>query len=123
MLNRLKFLLGVVTLFLFAAWAPSHLHAQVTPPSTEVGQQGEFQGENTDTGAAAVDDVNEKAEPDEKGTEPGEVAEPTGTMAGVSPASAHAAGVTGAEPPENDTDTDRIEDQVGDQTTPDTPGR
>ena len=51
MLNRLKFPLAVLTLSLLASWAPSRLHAQ----ATDAGQQGDFEGEHTDTGAAAID--------------------------------------------------------------------
>jgi hypothetical protein len=112
MLNRLKFPLAVLTLFLLAAWAPSRLHAQATDP----GQQGEFQGEHTDTGAAAVDQANEKEAP-ESGTS--ETAEAASASASVSAASSHAADVAGSEPSESSTDPDRIEDQVGDQTAPD----
>jgi hypothetical protein len=111
MLKRLKFPLILVTLFLLAAWAPSSSHAQTT---TDQGQQGEFQGENTDTGAAAVDQANEKEGPE---TEISETSESAAASASALAASPHAADAS--EPPESSTDTDRIEDQVGDQTAPD----
>lgn len=113
MLNRLKFPLAVLALFLTAAWAPSRLHAQTTDP----GQQGEFQGENTDTGAAAVDLPNEVETPEMEASETaalGAVAK-----ASVSAVSSAAAELADAEVPESTTDPDRIEDQVGDQTAPD----
>jgi hypothetical protein len=113
MLNRLKFPLAVLTLFLLAAWAPSRLHAQAV---TDPGQQGEFQGENTDTGAAAVDQANEKEASE---SETGETAAAAAASASVSAASSHAADVEGSESSESSSDPDRIEDQVGDQTGPD----
>jgi hypothetical protein len=116
MLNRLKFPLAVLTLSLLAAWSPSHLHAQATDP----GQQGEFQGEHTDTGAAAVDQTNEKGAPETEMTEP---AAASAASTSVSAAGAHAAGVADPELPESSSDPDRVEDQVGDQTAPDTVAR
>ena len=108
MLNRLKLPLVVVALSLLIAWAPSSLHAQTT---TDPGQQGEFQGENTDTGAAAVDTVNEKEAPE---TSAAAAAARTSVSAASSPAEA-----ADSEPAESSTDLDRVEDQVGDQTGPD----
>ena len=109
MLNRLKFPLVVVALSLLIAWAPSSLHAQTT---TDPGQQGEFQGENTDTGAAAVDTVNEKEAPETS-------AAAAAARTSVSAASSPAAEAAESEPAESSTDLDRVEDQVGDQTGPD----
>jgi uncharacterized iron-regulated membrane protein len=111
MLNRLKFPLAVLTLTLFAAWAPSVSHAQAV---TDPGQQGEFQGEHVDTGAAAVDLVNEKEAP-----ETSEAAAATAARTSVSAASSPAAEAADSEPAESSTDLDRVEDQVGDQTAPD----
>jgi hypothetical protein len=110
MVSRLKFPLAVLSLFLLVALAPLHLYAQAPP---DPGQQGEFQGENTDTGAAAVDQPNEKGAPEV------ETAATAAASASVSAASPHAADLAGSEPPESGTDTDRIEDQVGDQTAAD----
>jgi hypothetical protein len=110
MVSRLKFPLAVMSLFLLAAWAPFHLYAQA---ATDPGQQGEFQGENTDTGDAAVDQANEKEAPEL------ETAATAAASASVSAASSHAADLADSEPPESGTDTDRIEDQVGDQTAAD----
>ena len=112
MLNRLKFPLAVLTLSLFAAWAPSISQAQAV---TDPGQQGEFQGEHTDTGAAALDLVNEKEAP-----ETSETAAATAAKASVSAAASPLAEAAGSEPAESSTDLDRIEDQFGDQTGPDT---
>jgi hypothetical protein len=110
MLDRLKLPLVVVTLSLLIAWAPSSLHAQTTDP----GQQGEFQGENTDTGAAAVDQANEKETP-----ETSEAAAATAARTSVLAAPSSAAEAADSEPAESGTDLDRVEDQVGDQTGPD----
>ena len=46
---------------------PGSLHAQAPTPTQDAGQQGEFNGDNTDTGAGATDstgapDVNETAQ-------------------------------------------------------------
>jgi hypothetical protein len=78
---------------------PGSLHAQTPTPTQDAGQQGEFDGNNTDTGAAAVDsadgtDVNETAEADSSTTTT-EIAD--GTRKKVS-----------------STDTDRVQDQQAD---------
>jgi len=113
MLNRSKCPLAVLTLFLLAAWVPSRLHAQA---ATDPGQQGEFHGEHTDTGAAAVDQANEKEVPE---SETSETAAAASASASVLAASSHAAEAAGSEAGESSTDPDRIDDQVGDQTAPD----
>ena len=101
---------------MFAAGAPTYLHAQTT---TDPGQQGDFQGENTDTGAAAVDNPNEK-----EGTELPEASEtaPAAAHALAAPASV-ASAPEAPEPPDSGADTDRVEDQVGDQLGSDTPNQ
>jgi hypothetical protein len=62
---------AILPLGAMACWlmltVPGSLHAQTPTPTQDAGQQGEFDGDYTDTGAAAVDsaggtDVNESAE-------------------------------------------------------------
>ena len=67
MKNRLIWFLAPAVLVVFLCFSTQPAMAQASVPGPDQGQQGEFNGENVDTGAAALDTDPEATELSEAG--------------------------------------------------------
>ena len=72
MKNRLIWFLAPAVLVVFLCFSTQPAMAQASVPGPDQGQQGEFNGENVDTGAAALDTGPEATELSEAGVEANE---------------------------------------------------